>query len=261
MNEDKKLMRNFIKYSISGEDIAEFLNNYAQKGMHLLDVGCGNGSTVARILSDSRFAGIQYVGLDYNKKTIEEVKNTENMQFIYGDACTMPFSDSEFDIIVLSHVFEHIKDSDQLCRELNRVLKPHGKLLVIVPIEKGGVGGFINKHGNIWKDIKLALEALNLVSYNLPSPHVHFLTFQEYKRYLRSKFNIVDAYGRGGILILMFSVVHSNMMVISRQRFNFKDFLKQRFPKLYTNSYKKSKNRFVTIGTFICSKKNPIIGQ
>jgi SAM-dependent methyltransferase len=45
----------------------------------------------------------------------------------------LPFSEGEFDTIILSDVLEHIPEPERLCREIARVLSPSGKLLMNVP--------------------------------------------------------------------------------------------------------------------------------
>jgi len=48
----------------------------------------------------------------------------------------LPFAGREFDIVVCSHVLEHIDEESTLLSEVNRLLKPEGQLLVLVPINE-----------------------------------------------------------------------------------------------------------------------------
>lgn len=45
----------------------------------------------------------------------------------------MPFSDSTFDLVVSEYVWEHIENPDSVFREISRVLKPGGMLIVLTP--------------------------------------------------------------------------------------------------------------------------------
>ena len=45
----------------------------------------------------------------------------------------LPFKDEQFDVIWASHILEHITNLVELKKELTRILKPNGKLFVIVP--------------------------------------------------------------------------------------------------------------------------------
>ncbi len=50
------------------------------------------------------------------------------------DITDIRFPDNEFDIIYCSHVLEHVPDDRKAMREFNRVLKPSGFALLLVPI-------------------------------------------------------------------------------------------------------------------------------
>ena len=50
------------------------------------------------------------------------------------DITDLPFDDESFDLILCSHVLEHVHDDRLAMRELRRVLKPDGWALLLVPI-------------------------------------------------------------------------------------------------------------------------------
>ncbi len=88
-----------------------------------LDVGCGQKPY------EKFFNSTQYIGLE-----IDTVKNRQNKKadFFY-DGFTFPFQDKEFDNIIINQVFEHVFNPDDFLKEVNRVLKPGGVLLMTVP--------------------------------------------------------------------------------------------------------------------------------
>jgi SAM-dependent methyltransferase len=51
------------------------------------------------------------------------------------DIMSIPYPDSYFDVILCSHVLEHVPDDRRAMREIARVLKPSGWALLIVPIK------------------------------------------------------------------------------------------------------------------------------
>ena len=52
-----------------------------------------------------------------------------------GDITRLPFGDGAFDVVLCSHVLEHVPDDAQAMRELRRVLRPGGWALVLSPVD------------------------------------------------------------------------------------------------------------------------------
>ncbi len=55
-------------------------------------------------------------------------------QIIKADLCALPWPDFSFDLILCSHVLEHVSDDHLALREIYRVLKPGGLLLIQAPV-------------------------------------------------------------------------------------------------------------------------------
>ena len=72
-----------------------------------------------------------YMPVDINEQAFG-VKQKE-------DITELSFKDDYFDYIVCNHVIEHIKDDEKAIRELSRVLKPNGKVIITVPYDKDNV--------------------------------------------------------------------------------------------------------------------------
>ncbi|GEM_PF-1016958 len=96
-------------------------------GKRVLEVGCGKGR-VSRIFKDQ---GADIYGVDVSEKLLQEAKNISPFSFIKAEAYQMPFKDDTFDIVVMLEVFEHIPDPHSALREITRVLKNDGKLIVV----------------------------------------------------------------------------------------------------------------------------------
>lgn len=90
----------------------------------LLDFGCGD-KPYKSIIEVS-----EYVGLEIET---ENPKQKKEQTDVFYDGKHIPFGDNYFDCIFSSEVFEHVFNLDQIIKELNRVLKPGGNILVTVP--------------------------------------------------------------------------------------------------------------------------------
>jgi len=194
--------------------------------------------------------GSVFLDENISKKTV----SSKRKNFIYGDACNLPFSDGEFDLVVLSHVFEHIQDSEKLCSEINRVIRNKGKILVIVPLEKRGIVGFINRNRNLWRYIRIIFNNLRIFPYRIISPHVHFKSYEEYKKFFEGKFSVVESYTRGSFWMLLIAVLHENLMGFGRQKINLSELIKNNFPRFFHNTYRKSR-RFKLNAVFVLTSK------
>ena len=70
------------------------------------------------------------------KVEYQSVDIRPNMALTKADLCDLPFRDDYFDIVICSHVLEHIKDDMKAMMEIYRVTKPGGEALVVVPMRR-----------------------------------------------------------------------------------------------------------------------------
>lgn len=96
----------------------------------VLDIGCGTGSNL-RLLRDRGFQN--YIGLDSRENALMYCSKKGFGRVVKGDACALPFQDGTFDFILATDVIEHIDDDALTVREIARVLKSDGKVLITVP--------------------------------------------------------------------------------------------------------------------------------
>jgi len=89
----------------------------------VLDVGCGNKPY------QKLFSCTEYIGLEID--TPRNRKN-KNVDFFYKGG-RFPFKNGEFGSVVSTQVLEHVSNPDAFLKEINRVLKKNGYLLLTVP--------------------------------------------------------------------------------------------------------------------------------
>jgi SAM-dependent methyltransferase len=98
----------------------------AAKGKKILDLSCG-GSDTSRMLAQ---LGYQVIATDYG--TPPPVNGVTRVAGVDLN-CFLPFQPASFDAVDLVEVIEHIENQPQLLREIARVLKPDGVVLVSTP--------------------------------------------------------------------------------------------------------------------------------
>ncbi len=94
----------------------------------ILDVGCASGVLLQRI--QVTFHG-QGTGIDVSEVLIRKAQqeNPENT-YLLADATTLPFPDNSFDVVTSCDNLEHIQEYRQVIKEMVRILKPGGKLIL-----------------------------------------------------------------------------------------------------------------------------------
>ncbi|MCF4124261.1 methyltransferase domain-containing protein [Methylobacterium sp. SyP6R] len=104
-------------------------------GAAVLDIACGEGYGAANLASVARHV----TGVDIDAGTVAEARarygNRDNLTFLHGDAEKIPADDASFDVVVSFETIEHLKDADRFLREIKRVLKPGGLLIISSPNE------------------------------------------------------------------------------------------------------------------------------
>jgi ubiquinone/menaquinone biosynthesis C-methylase UbiE len=114
-----------------------------KRGERVLDIGCGNARDIARIAA----CGGHVIGVDISEGMVaaarQEVERMGGNEITLqvGDATRLDFPDASFDKVLCSEVIEHIPDAPQALREMHRVLKPGGTLVLSTP-NKGSWYGF-----------------------------------------------------------------------------------------------------------------------
>ncbi|WP_394848557.1 class I SAM-dependent methyltransferase [Pendulispora brunnea] len=94
----------------------------------LLEVGCGDG-WVSWLLSE---AGFDVTGIDLHAEGHVPTPH-ERLVFRQGSALDLPFPDASFDVVVTNQTVEHLPDPERGLREMVRVLRPRGQLIVVGP--------------------------------------------------------------------------------------------------------------------------------
>lgn len=109
----------------------------------VLENGCGVGQYVTHL---APFAGKRIVGLEYDFERARQAHNAG------GDVVTaageyLPLPDDTFDMILSHEVLEHVRDDVLALREMARVLRPGGRILLFVPNR----GYPVETHGIYWQ--------------------------------------------------------------------------------------------------------------
>lgn len=99
----------------------------AVPGERVLDLAAGTGTSSEEYAD----AGVDVVPCDFSTGMMAVGKRRRpDLPFVAGDATALPFADSSFDAVTISFGLRNVADTERALREMLRVTKPGGRLVV-----------------------------------------------------------------------------------------------------------------------------------
>jgi ubiquinone/menaquinone biosynthesis C-methylase UbiE len=105
----------------------DVIARHLRPGHRLLDAGCGRYMKFCKDFSGTA----SVVGIDL--ESVLETDNTRNPFGVCGDVSRLPFPNNTFDLVISRSVVEHLENPDLTFREMSRVLRPGGKVIIVTP--------------------------------------------------------------------------------------------------------------------------------
>lgn len=148
-------------------------------GQSVLEVGCGMGHDT-QYLAGLVGADGAAVGVDFSAELVAQAQQRTaglglSLRFQQGDAQALAFDDNSFDAARIERTLQHLPDPALAVRELVRVVRPGGRIVVFEPdwdtvmVAGGDVGvqravrayttDFAHAHGTIGRDVPALLVA------------------------------------------------------------------------------------------------------
>lgn len=133
MNKVKKHYEDF--WSARNESFNNYARNlslvsFFKRGEVLLDVGCGDGVVSEHL---HKVLGLDVSGIDISQAAVEKAKKRGIKAFIGSSEERFPFKDNSFDVVFWGDNIEHLFDPMFTAKEIKRVLKSSGRLVLSCP--------------------------------------------------------------------------------------------------------------------------------
>jgi SAM-dependent methyltransferase len=117
------------------EKVALIRKYVDQEGKRILDLGCAQGVVSCMIRAEG--GTFWHADLDFsNLLTARQLLG--NRLFQIQEEQDLPLSDEAFDLVFALDILEHVEDDQGLLREIHRVLKPGGQVVISTPIDGRG---------------------------------------------------------------------------------------------------------------------------
>src|SRR5436190_4598833 len=91
----------------------------------VLEVGCGTGELAARVSAE---LGCEVVAIDLSPRMVQLARE-RGLDARIGDVQELAFADGEFDAVIAAWMLYHVPDLDRGLSEIQRVLRPVGRLV------------------------------------------------------------------------------------------------------------------------------------
>jgi SAM-dependent methyltransferase len=142
----------------------------ATAGLDILEVGCGEGMMFEGTATTP-------VQMDVSMTRVRRAKEKARY-LLCADGYQLPFAEGSFSLVLLIAVLEHTSDPARLLHEARRVLKPGGRVLIVVP-----------------NDATMSVGRVLLMKWPPRYPdHLTFTTPGRMRHWLRDGFRIRDAF-------------------------------------------------------------------
>ena len=190
------LRKIFRQFDLHREDLSLSL---LDRGMTLLDIGCGNGSLIVKATKKFK----EFYGVDISPSRIEEAKKRVTEQFgvsnnFHFSVCNInekiDFPGNLFDAVTCIAVIEHVFDPYFVISEIYRVLKDDGIFIVEVP----NIAYLRYRTYLLFGKLPVTSSPLKWKEIGWDGGHLHYFTKQTFCRLLEEcGFKILKVTGSG----------------------------------------------------------------
>jgi SAM-dependent methyltransferase len=124
-----------------------FLTKEWIKGKVVLDIASGEGYGSALLATAAK----RVTGVDISDAAVAHAQNkyrARNLKYVVGSAASIPLKAKSVEVVVSFETIEHLTEHDEMMREIRRVLKPNGLLIISSPdrLEYSDKPGYANPY-------------------------------------------------------------------------------------------------------------------
>lgn len=141
----RKYDRSLLQFLIFRRSHNMFISSIMRdsRDIKILDAGCGTGEFAMKLKSCKKEASVYGLDISPDMIRIARAKFDGEIDFRVGDVEHMPYEDNQFDYLTCSHSFHHYPHKKKAVKEMYRILKNKGKIMIIDGYKDNLLGRFI----------------------------------------------------------------------------------------------------------------------
>lgn len=171
----KKRHEGHTSYFLRSGKIFSMVNQFKKESV-VLELGCGAGQ-LTESLYQAGYKNLDFVDID-DYLAFEDVKSLQRLKLVDLNSHALPYPDESFDLVLAIAIVEHLENPHLVEREIARVLKTGGTLIMSLP------------HAfNLISRFKFFFQG-NVSGYNLKNNHINFQTKDVFAKCWLADFNL-----------------------------------------------------------------------
>lgn len=194
------------RYGTYGPWMPSVMEFSKHRGKKVLEVGGGMGTDHAQFAKH----GAITTDLDLSAGHLEHAKRNFRLrgltgEFVHGDGENLPFPDNTFDVVYSNGVIHHTPDTIGVVRDMLRVLKPGGKVIIMVYAENSW---------HYWREqvVRLGIEQGLLARHSM-----HWVMSGSVEKSTKGQRPLVKVYTRKRLRAMFEAAGFKNISIIQRQ--------------------------------------------
>ena len=113
----------------TGNTGLQIIQQICHQSHRILDCGCGEGQKLSMMSPQN---GVSF-GVDISQLALKRAKRFPEIRLVAADLENLPFADQSFDATYSAYVIEHVQNPESVLKEMIRVTKSNGYVMVIAP--------------------------------------------------------------------------------------------------------------------------------
>jgi SAM-dependent methyltransferase len=112
---------------------AYFASKYPGRDLRILDLGAGNGGVSLALANEERNRVVAADVVFNPELALLRARSSLPVDQVLASAASLPFADGSFDAVLCLETIEHLPDAAGAAKEMMRVLKPGGQVMITTP--------------------------------------------------------------------------------------------------------------------------------